>query len=150
MTDSTDPFADEPTPAGSVTVSRTTLLVALGLLGATAALLVVARSLQQTRPTTSSDTFVMGDDWKVSLQHLADAVTLRLNGIGDRLEALESRAPIGLAHVVDVPPVPGPVSVNGDGDPVTGPHSAANEPSPPPRNAAVSVPDTVPDIAGRE
>src|SRR6516165_3886872 len=81
MTDSTDPFADEPTPAGSVTVSRTTLLVALGLLGATAALLVVARSLQQTRPTTSSDTFVMGDDWKVSLQHLADAVTLRLNGI---------------------------------------------------------------------
>ena len=134
-----------------ITINRTTLMVGLGTFCVLGSLLLVLRAARQVRPA-NSDTFVIGDDWKVSMQHMADAITFRLNGIEERLNDIDNRAPIGVSRVVDVPPAPEPVSANGDGADesptvdVLGEHGTLNEPGPPPRNAAVSVPD----VAGQD
>jgi hypothetical protein len=139
MTD--DMYGEPDVRPGVVELPRTTLLVALGALALAGTALLVSRALQESRRlrAVNPDNFIVGDDWKMSMQHLADAIGYRMSGLEQRMDELANRAPIGVRQPVDVPPAPEPVSANGEA--VSGEHGAGNEPPAPPPPAVVSIPD---------
>jgi hypothetical protein len=138
----TDPDIDlAPATPDTPANSRTALLIGLGFAAAVATVLVIyARAAGRIVNLDGTIQVDATQPWQVSMQHLADAFTVRCANLESRLEMCEqmilTKPMIGVDQPVEVPPnteIPPAIETLGGG-----------EPQPPARPAAVSLPDLEP------
>lgn len=136
MTPDYDDDPDSPRP-----IDRRVLLVGLGALTGLAILLAFASRFAASRqPGQTINPGIVDGDWQASLEHLAAAFEVRLQGIEVRLDDLAGMRVAGQTAAPSMPPnpiVPG-ASTNGESS-MQHPDVGAMEP-PPPAPAAVSLP----------
>lgn len=136
--DKTPDEYDDDQPLG---VDRRVLLVGLGAFAGLALLLALAARATARRPVTLRDNpGIVEGDWQASLEHLAQAFELRLQGIEVRLDDLAGMRVVGQVATPSMPPPPmSPGSTSNGESSMAHPEVGAMEP-PPPGPAAVSVP----------